>query len=564
MPHRVLKPNGQELVTNWYKADFTYDPDAELPWLLLPKFRGGGKVYINGIEEVRLMESGPDRQMHWRHPQLFSIHASALHAGKNQIAIRMPTREAHNSFGGIMIGSEQEMRKAQAQLQLWQHTASDFFSGAAMFIGLFICAIWLFHPKEPTLGLFGLALIFWSLFAAVFRITEIPIVAFHFWLLALYFTLGGFFATLTLSIIGVQGGNKPLAAKIILGCWLGSSLIILFSENVTIRAMEVSWILSILPMLAYALVLSIKANLRQPSLVNFAISFSMLVLVLCMLHDYAARTGMFNMAEAYSLHLSIPVWLLTAGIVAMERYLNSLKHADGLKHELALNLIEHEAAQVANYERRRQSDNRHAMSTERQRIMREMHDGLGSNLLSALVIAQRGGATQDEIVALLKECVDEMRLTIESFSPTDPDLLSVLGNFRFRMESRFTATGIRLVWRNHDMPEELNIGSEACLQVLRILQEALTNVLKHAGAQTVEIDVRYKLEGIQIRIADNGVGINPAERSTGLGLGNMQTRAKKIGAVMTIAKILDGTEILLNIPFSSEQAGREPYTVKAI
>ncbi len=552
MPHRGLKPQGQDLLTYWYKASFNYDPGAEPLWLLLPKIRSGGKIYVNGIELYRLRESTADVQMHLRYPQLFFFPASALHAGKNEISIRMPTRDARNTFGGIRIGSEQEMRAAQAHLQLWDHKSHDVFSGAAMFIGLFICGVWIYRPKERTLGLFGLALVFWSLLTLFFRVTEIPIALFHLWVVTCYFMLCGFFATLTLSIIRYQGGNKRFAAKVLLVHWLGSSLIFLLSGNVAIPVIEIVWILGCLPMLAYAFVLSIQANLRGLSVDNSAISLSLLVLLLVMLHDFAARTGIFNFTESYRLHMAILFWLLTAGIVAMRRFTNLLKHAERFKQDFAFNIIDYDAAQGANYERQRESEQLHAVSNERQRIMREMHDGVGSHLLSTLVIAQRGGATQDEIVALLKECIDEMRLTIDSLSPTEPDLLSVLGNFRYRMESRFNALGIKLVWRNHDMPDELEMNAESGLQVLRILQEALTNVLKHAAAQTVEIDVHYTPKSMQIRIRDNGIGIDAAVRPGGKGLSNMQLRAVEIGAVFSVTNIETGTQVLLDIPITAQ------------
>lgn len=180
--------------------------------------------------------------------------------------------------------------------------------------------------------------------------------------------------------------------------------------------------------------------------------------------------------------------------------------------------------------------------------MQEMHDGVGSQLLSTLVMVQRGAATQNDTVALLQECLDDMRLAIDSLSPHDPDLLSVLGNFRFRMESRFKGTGLTLHWRNRGMPDTLEIAPHAGLQVLRILQEALTNVLKHAQARNVEVDLDFSAESLQIRIADDGVGFAAGEKSAGHGLANMQMRAKKIGAALDIEHSRSGTALCLLVP----------------
>jgi signal transduction histidine kinase len=189
----------------------------------------------------------------------------------------------------------------------------------------------------------------------------------------------------------------------------------------------------------------------------------------------------------------------------------------------------------------------HATTEERQRIMQDMHDGVGSQLLSTLIIVKRGATTQNETVALLQDCLDDMRLAIDSLSPTDSDLLPVLGNFRFRMESRFKELGLALQWRNHDLPDSFEVAPHAGLHVLRILQEALTNVLKHARANNVIVDLNFSPRSLQIQITDDGIGFLVVGKSTGRGLSNMQARAQKIGASFNIEHLSPGTVIRLSI-----------------
>ncbi len=547
-PHREVKPAGKDLVTYWYKADFIFGVGSDASWILLPRMRNGGKVFVNGIEVERLQESTPDFQMRWRHPQLLYLPISALHVGHNQIAIRTPSRELRTTFGGIQIGSETALRAMHDRWIFWDHTLNDLLSGAALCIGAFISVIWLYRRKERTFGLFGLSLLFWSAFIFLFRATEVPMVLFSQWVAACYFTLGGFFTILMLSLIRFYGVRKRWLTRVLMGHWLGSSLLYLAGGDAVRASIDIIWIAGFLPMLIYSFVLTVKATVRRPSMLNFGILIAFLMVFLALLHDYAARHGMFNLPESYRLHMAIPGLLIMAGMVAMGRYVGSLNRADRLRKEFARRLVSRDAANQAGYASLRDADKERVMIDERQRIMREMHDGIGSHLLSTLVIAQRGSATQDELVEMLKECVDEMRLTIDTFSPTDPDLLSILGNFRFRMESRFKAVGIKLIWRNHALPNQFDLGADAGLQVLRILQEALTNVLKHAGAQMVEITVTYREDGLSIRIRDDGVGISPVTPEGGQGLGNMRLRAGKIGAALSISRVAHGTEILLDVP----------------
>ena len=185
---------------------------------------------------------------------------------------------------------------------------------------------------------------------------------------------------------------------------------------------------------------------------------------------------------------------------------------------------------------------------ERLRIVQDLHDGVGSQLLSTLMLVQSGGATQEQTAALLQECMDDMRLAIDALSPDEPDLLPVLGNFRYRMESRFKGVGLQLRWTNHDLPEALVIAPHDGLQVLRILQEALANVLRHAHARQVAVDLFFSERRLAVHIRDDGVGLGNDTQPAGHGIVNMHLRAKKIGATLLIRAAQPGTLVELEIP----------------
>jgi len=164
------------------------------------------------------------------------------------------------------------------------------------------------------------------------------------------------------------------------------------------------------------------------------------------------------------------------------------------------------------------------------------------------MLVQGGAATQAQTIALLQECMDDMRLAIDSLSPDEPDLLPVLGNFRYRMESRFKGVGLELRWTNHQLPDTLAIAPHDGLQVLRVLQEALANVLRHARASLVTVDLHFSEKLLAVRIRDNGVGFTLGEKPAGHGLVNMRLRAKKIGALLAIYALEPGTALDLDVP----------------
>ena len=190
-----------------------------------------------------------------------------------------------------------------------------------------------------------------------------------------------------------------------------------------------------------------------------------------------------------------------------------------------------------------------AVAEERQRLMTDMHDGIGAQLISALSLTESGEASPREIAALLRECIDDLRLTIDSLESNDNELLPALGNFRYRIDRRFRAVGIELDWSVEDLPELPYLSPRNLLHILRILQEAFANVLKHSQASRVRLQTGVASGNLQvfIRISDNGKGF-AASKTQGRGLGNMARRATTIGGELRVASTGEGTTLELYLP----------------
>ena len=84
--------------------------------------------------------------------------------------------------------------------------------------------------------------------------------------------------------------------------------------------------------------------------------------------------------------------------------------------------------------------------------------------------------------------------------------------------------------------------------LFRIVQEALTNVLKHAGATKVDVDLHFSAGSLTIEVSDNGVGFDPAARSGGRGMGNMRMRAERLGGALSVRTGPQGSCCILSIP----------------
>jgi signal transduction histidine kinase len=276
-------------------------------------------------------------------------------------------------------------------------------------------------------------------------------------------------------------------------------------------------------------------------------------------HDLLlVRMGLFGGAD-YTLtpHAMFFFVMILAGLV-VERYSRTVDDYSALNANLAARVAEREDQLRAAFETMRQQQQTQAVLLERQRIMREIHDGVGSQLVGLLNVVTQ--TTPDRVVVEehVKLALDEMRMAVDSLQPTHDDLPTVLATLRYRLQPRLDAAGIELVWDVAVMPALAPFAAQAALQLQRILLEAFTNVLKHAQATRIVMHASWHGEAtpplVRIVLTDNGRGLPSAPgdaRHAGHGIANMRSRAQSIGAQLHIETASDaggGTRLRLDWP----------------
>ena len=104
----------------------------------------------------------------------------------------------------------------------------------------------------------------------------------------------------------------------------------------------------------------------------------------------------------------------------------------------------------------------------------------------------------------------------------------------------------------HSQGTPPSLSDEVRINIYRIIQEALSNIAKHAGATAVEIDITYAEEAIHIEVTDNGIGLTQAQpKPSSLGLISMRERARFIGAQLTIdSGQQQGTRVIIDLPLT--------------
>jgi two-component system sensor histidine kinase UhpB len=196
---------------------------------------------------------------------------------------------------------------------------------------------------------------------------------------------------------------------------------------------------------------------------------------------------------------------------------------------------------------------------ERARIARELHDEVGQTLTGVMLqVEGLASAIPDD----LREQLDELRETAREGTEEvrriarrlRPEALEDLG-----LQSALSALATRIAEQAHidisrHLDTRLQLSQQQELVVYRVAQEALTNVVRHAGAEHVELRLDRENSSAVLRVCDDGRGLAPADLSSSSGIRGMRERAMLIGAQLAISPHSErGTEVKLTIPLDPTQ-----------
>jgi signal transduction histidine kinase len=199
-----------------------------------------------------------------------------------------------------------------------------------------------------------------------------------------------------------------------------------------------------------------------------------------------------------------------------------------------------------------------AAESERQRWARELHDdtlqGLAAIRISLATALQSKGERREmliesaaaEAMAQLEGQINELNRLINDLRPAALERLGLAGALQALAEETAARSGIEA---EVSIEIERTPGGDEERLVYRLVQEALTNVAKHASASRVEVNVHEEEGKIEIAVRDDGDGFDPADPTGGRGLIGMRERIELLGGQIEVTSAPgDGTAIAASVP----------------
>ena len=258
---------------------------------------------------------------------------------------------------------------------------------------------------------------------------------------------------------------------------------------------------------------------------------------------------------------AVPVRTQTETIGVLNLFFRQ-PHALALREQQLLESLARQLGTAIENQRLISREKEMAVSEERNLLAQELHDSIAQSLAFLnLQVQMLGGAIKRADGKALETAAEEIGLGVRECSA---DVRELLVHFRTRSSHEDIAAALRLTLNKFEQQSgiramftesgrALPVPAEAQVQVLHVVQEALSNVRKHAGASEVEVSMRRGPEYV-FEVRDNGCGFEPGDNDSNLhvGLSIMRERAKRAGAELLVeSRHGAGTTVRLCMPVST-------------
>jgi signal transduction histidine kinase len=189
----------------------------------------------------------------------------------------------------------------------------------------------------------------------------------------------------------------------------------------------------------------------------------------------------------------------------------------------------------------------------RRSIAQDLHDGVGSQLVSIISSLDPSDSKQRVVASALEQCLLDVKILVDDMEEVHENVLDALGRLRYRVQHSLDRQGIELTWEVEFDGPLLQLSDDRSRQVLHVAQEALVNVMRHARATRVTVRCHAPPPGkiLLLEVHDDGAGFQVPQpgQSGGKGLKSMRRRAVAVdGQLVILSEPGCGTLVRMTMP----------------
>jgi signal transduction histidine kinase len=535
--------------------------------VMIPRFVSGVEVSVNGAEVLdsrrHPASNRPDRNT----PEIAVIPAALLKDGANALTVRLHAWGPLNGFlDNVYVGPDDMLRPAYETRAMLFLALPVVFAAWQAILAVLLGVMWLKRRHEPAYGILAAAMTLGVVRAfATSPAADTAHAALNAVLLA---SAPLEAACVVVFIVAFLGLKTPRYLWLVFapGAIICAAGLIGSSEAVRTTYLLLGPATVLVSLFIVGALVGQATVVRHDGIAALLGSAVTMIIVtaihdVLLVLDFVTDTPILVSRAAYSA-LQVAI-----GIGLTWRFAKALNEVDSFAGRMVVKVREAEDKLRASLAVEEQQARAAALQAERNRLMRDLHDGLGGQLVSIVALSERKAWEGNSIGDAARAALRDLRLVIDAMDDIDGDLMLALGAWRERASAQLRSHNMSLEWRvlaARGLPVHPELRPWHVIQILRLLDEAVTNAVKHSGAGRVIVSIETVGAAGQQRgrivVEDNGCGFahgsaagGPVESRAGAarpgrGLANMRRRAARCGATLDICSGVGGTRVSLDLP----------------
>jgi signal transduction histidine kinase len=545
----------------WYRLTWQQPEPVGETGLLLTYLNMAGAVSLNGTPIARDASLVEPLTRAWNTPRHWLLAPPLLRPGTNTLLVRVSGLAAYQpGLGPVALGTPAAVQAGYERERLLRRDLQILGLAVSAAVSAFFAAWWWLRRRETAYFWFAAMSVLWLLFAYNQVATSPwPFASNHGWQALNTSLLLAFSVSYLVFVLRycerrmpwLEGAALLVAAAGVLDLWL--------APQPGLAAHRAVWTLVGGLTVIVVNSVAIVHAWRTPGSPIRSLTPFMALSAVTGAHDLLAFTQVID-SNIYYTNMSSYVLLLGMALTQAARFAQSLRRIENFNTELIEEVGAAKAELAATLAQQHALELAHARIGERVNLVSDLHDGLGGMLVGSIATLERmpGNLSAPELLAMLKRLRDDLRLIIDATGRDDGAraLGELLAPMRHRSAQLLDANGIDCRWKLSGI-DTLELAPSQSLDLMRFLQEALTNVLKHSGSTRVDVTVARAGAELRLSVRDDGRGFSvenggsDGARAGGAGLRNLRTRARRLGAELQLQSRPGETQVALRMPLGA-------------
>jgi len=531
-----------------FSMDFDGPAAVTQPWVMY--FSNLGNAYEVRLNGELMEQNGDLGQFNTsdfaKLPRLINIPKGFLQA-KNQLIVSIRSDVGRRAGVPVVrLGPMDEIKRSVQLYMDWRVNSSVVVIVFSLLVAAFAMVLWLTQTdprpqqgeKRDRLYLYAaVAESSWAMYVGDTFVAS-PLLPWVAWAILINLALALWLCAMLMfihDVAGWAGGRIHRSmSRILMGLLLIEPLVVFLAFSTGRLWLNSVWLACFAALFLPSTVFFFVKAWRVNNFLNWLIVLAFVINVPVGLRDlYAIR-----IADSFGTHgllrYSAFLFGLTLAAIVVDRFRQANMQVREMMENLTSRIAQKEQELGQTYERMEVIAREQERTAERTRILRDMHDGVGSHISAAIRQLQSGRASDEQLMQTLRESLDQLKLSIDAMTLPPGDVTALLASLRYRLEPRLKASDVELQW-DVDLIEPLpRVDDKAMRHLQFMVFEALSNVLQHAKASMLRIELRGRDRGgAALRVIDNGSGFD-LKSVKPQGLGSLKERAAAIGASLTV------------------------------